>query len=203
MKLRKIIIIGLTAAMIMSFTACNDSSSTSDSEGTVTTAEATEETTEVTAEPATKEESTVSDDSQTEENDSTEATDDTEAPAEDAASDGAPAGDGLMSEEDLQKGWAWTRTLGFQIYSTTYEEIATSEYFGVDGELKIDEYAENIKRNRRVYKWISKEDETHYIMINFEERDAEENPGVYTLTAISANGFDGAEAEKKYGDEVK
>ena len=202
MKLRKMVIAVLAATMLMSLSACKDASSTTELEETVTTTEAAEETVEETKEAETEEESTSSDDSQTEEADSTEeASDDAETEEAESSEDDAPAGDGLMSEEDLQKGWAWTKSLGFDIYYKHYEDI--SEYFGLDGELVRNELSDATKRNWRVYKWISKEDESHYIMVNFEEKDAEGEPGVYTLTGISANGFDPEEAVEKYGDEVK
>lgn len=202
MRLRKMVIAVLAATMLMSLSACKDASSTTELEETVTTTEAAEETVEETKEAETEEESTSSDDSQTEEADSTEeASDDAETEEAESSEDDVPAGDGLVSEEELQKGWAWLKSFGIKMIDVSYEEV--EEYFGVDGELETDEYAENLKRNRRVYNWISKDDKTHYIVVNLEERDAEGAPGVFTISGFSANGFDYAEAEEKYKDEVK
>ena len=198
MKLRKMIITALATTMLFSLAACGDAANTDDSTETVTTTEAAEATESTEAETTASEDSegenSSTDDSET---DSAEASDDSET---DSAEDGTPQGDGLVSEEELQKGWAWMKSYGFKIFKNmTYEEVA--EHFGVDGELFKDEYAENIKRNKRDYKWISKDDATHYIMVNFEETDAEGAPGVYTVSAFTANGFDGAEAEQKYKDD--
>ena len=199
MKFRKIIITALTAAMIMSLSGCKDESSTYDISENVTTTEATTEATEEKKETETTEaEDTSSDNSQKDEIESTE---ESETQEDEPAQDGTPAGDGLVSEEELQKGWAWLKSFGFKMYEVSYEEV--EEYFGVDGYLRTDEYSENIHRNRRVYKWISKDDETHYITVNLEERDAEGAPGVFTISGFSANGFDYVEAEEKYKDEVK
>ena len=49
------------------------------------------------------------------------------------------------------------------------------DYFGVEGEFVKEEYSDHMKRNYRYYKWISKDDPSHYIYVNF----AEEEPGVY------------------------
>ena len=200
MKLRKMIITVLAAAVIASLTACGDAASTDATTEAVTTEAATEaasQETEVETEaPETNEESADADAAQTEETDTAE-----DAEAAESEDSGTPSGDGLVGEEDLLKGWAWLQSKGFSVYKLTYEDVA--EYFGVDGEVTSDGYVENIKRNKRDYKWISKDDSSHYIFVNFEEKDAEAAPGVYNLTLISANGFSGPDAVEKYKDEVQ
>ena len=109
----------------------------------------------------------------------------------------APGGTGLVSEEAVQKGYVWMNEVNNNIFSTTYEEIA--EYFGVDGEFDREEYSDHMKRNQRYYKWISKDDSSHFIYVNF----AEENPGVFTVSAYNTSGFSGNEAIEKYLDTVK
>ena len=83
------------------------------------------------------------------------------------------------------------------IFDTTYEEIA--DYFGVEGKFVKEEYSDHMKRNQRYYKWISKDDENHFIYVNF----AEEEPNVFTVSAYNTSGFSGTEAIKKYLDTVK
>ena len=49
------------------------------------------------------------------------------------------------------------------------------------------------------YKWVSKDDPSHYVYVNF----AEEEPGVYKVSAFNTSGFSGKEAIEKYLDTVK
>ena len=56
-----------------------------------------------------------------------------------------------------------------------------------------------MKANYRYYKWISEEDDSHFIYVNFKE---EEN-GVYEVSAYNTSGFSGKEAIAKYLDAVK
>ena len=109
----------------------------------------------------------------------------------------APGGTGLVSEEAVQKGYVWMNEVNNNIFSTTYEELA--EYFGVDGEFVKEEYSDHMKRNQRYYKWISKDDSSHFIYVNF----VEENPGIFTVSAYNTSGFSGNEAIEKYLDTVK
>lgn len=69
----------------------------------------------------------------------------------------------------------------------------------MDGEFDREEYSDHMKRNQRYYKWISKDDSSHFIYVNF----AEENPGVFTVSAYNTSGFSGKEAIEKYLDTVK
>ena len=109
----------------------------------------------------------------------------------------APGGTGLVSEEAVQKGYVWMNEVNNNIFSTTYEELA--EYFGVDGEFVKEEYSDHMKWNMRYYKWISKDDSSHFIYVNFAEKD----PGVFTVSAYNTSGFSGNEAIEKYLDTVK
>ena len=114
---------------------------------------------------------------------------------------GVPGGDGLMSEEEVQKGYVWMNKVAKDIFHTTYEELA--EHFGVEGKFDKEEYSEHMKVNKRYYFWISKEDKNHFIYVNFEEDDPDGAPGVYTVSGFNSSGFSASEAEAKYLDEVK
>ena len=48
-------------------------------------------------------------------------------------------------------------------------------------------------------KWISKDDDSHFIYVNFKEK----SPGVYVVSAYNTSGFSGNEAIAKYLDIVK
>lgn len=128
-----------------------------------------------------------------------------DAPADDANTS-APAstlggntaeGDGIVTEEQVQKGYVWMNEVNEDIFNTTYEEMVA--YFGVEGAFAKEEYSDHMQANYRYYKWISKEDSTHYIYVNF----CEEKPGVYTVSAYNTSGFSGKEAIEKYLDIVK
>ena len=49
------------------------------------------------------------------------------------------------------------------------------------------------------YKWISEDDDSHFIYVNFKENES----GVYTVSAYNTSGFSGTEAIEKYLDIVK
>ena len=108
-----------------------------------------------------------------------------------------PGGDGLVSEEEVQKGYVWMNEVNNTIFDTTYEELAA--YFGVEGEFVKEEYSDHMKANYRYYKWISKEDSSHFIYVNFKEEDS----GVYRVSAYNTSGFSGNEAIANYLDVVK
>ena len=114
-----------------------------------------------------------------------------------AAGKSAPGGTGIVTEEQVQKGYVWMNEVNNNIFDATYEEIA--DYFGVEGKFVKEEYSDHMKRNQRYYKWISKDDENHFIYVNF----AEEEPNVFTVSAYNTSGFSGTEAIKKYLDTVK
>ena len=109
----------------------------------------------------------------------------------------APSGTGIVTEEQVQKGYVWMNEVNNNIFDTTYEEIA--DYFGVEGKFVKDEYSDHMKRNQRYYKWISKDNENHFIYVNF----AEKEPNVFTVSAFNTSGFSGNEAIEKYLDTVK
>ena len=109
----------------------------------------------------------------------------------------APSGTGLVSEEAVQKGYVWMNEVNNNVFDTTYEELV--DYFGVEGKFVKEEYSDHMKRNQRYYKWISKDDENHFIYVNF----AEEEPNVFTVSAYNTSGFSGTEAIEKYLDTVK
>ena len=108
-----------------------------------------------------------------------------------------PGGDGIVTEEQVQKGYVWMNEVNKSIFDTTYEEIVA--YFGVEGAFVKEEYSDHMKANYRYYKWISKDDDTHFIYVNFMEK----SPGVYTVSAYNTSGFSGTEAIEKYLDIVK
>ena len=109
----------------------------------------------------------------------------------------APSGTGLVSEEAVQKGYVWMNEVNNNIFDSTYEDLV--DYFGVEGEFVKEEYSDHMKRNQRYYKWVSKDDSSHYVYVNF----AEEEPGVYKVSAFNTSGFSGKEAIEKYLDTVK
>ena len=109
----------------------------------------------------------------------------------------APNGDGIVTQEQVEKGYVWMSEVAKDIYHTTYEELAA--YFGVDGQFVKEEYSDHMQENRRYYKWISSENKNHFIYVNF----AEEEPGVFVVCAFNTSGFSGSEALAKYLDVVK
>ena len=109
----------------------------------------------------------------------------------------APGGNGLVSEEAVQKGYVWMNEVNNNIFDTTYEGLV--DYFGVEGEFVKEEYSDHMKWNMRYYKWVSKDDSSHFLYVNF----AEKEPGVYTISAYNTSGFSGNEAIEKYLDTVK
>lgn len=115
--------------------------------------------------------------------------------------DGVASGDGLVSEEDLQKGYVWLNKVAKDVFNLTYEDLA--DHFGVEGEFDKEEYSDHMQRNKRYYKWISKDDSNHFIYVNFDEKDATKEPGVFRVSSFNTSGFKGSDAEAKYLDAVK
>ena len=109
----------------------------------------------------------------------------------------APSGTGIVTEEQVQKGYVWMNEVNNNIFDTTYEEMV--DYFGVDGLFVKEEYSDHMKLNYRYYKWISKDDDSHFLYVNF----AEKEPGVFTVSAYNTSGFSSTEAIEKYLDAVK
>lgn len=60
-------------------------------------------------------------------------------------------------------------------------------------------YSDHMKANYRYYKWISGDDDSHFIYVNFMEKE----PGRYTVSAFNTSGFSSKEALAKYLDIVK
>ena len=108
-----------------------------------------------------------------------------------------PGGNGIVTEEQVQKGYVWMDEVNNNIFDATYEDIVA--YFGVEGEFAKEEYSDHMQSNYRYYKWISSEDSSHFIYVNFREK----TPGVYTVSAYNTSGFSGTEAIEKYLDIVK
>ena len=106
-------------------------------------------------------------------------------------------GDGIVTEEQVQKGYVWMNEVNKNIFDATYDDIAA--YFGVKGQFVKEEYSDHMKANYRYYKWISKDDDSHFIYVNFKENES----GVYTVSAYNTSGFSGTEAIEKYLDIVK
>ena len=109
----------------------------------------------------------------------------------------ASGGDGIVTEEQVQKGYVWMNEVNNNIFDATYDDIVA--YFGVEGQFVKEEYSDHMKANYRYYKWISKDDDSHFIYVNFKEK----SPGVYTVSAYNTSGFSGTEAIAKYLDIVK
>lgn len=102
--------------------------------------------------------------------------------------------------EVLSGKWRYLR--GLEIVSFGVSSVKASEedaYFGVEGEFVKEEYSDHMKANYRYYKWISKDDDSHFIYVNFKENES----GVYTVSAYNTSGFSGTEAIEKYLDIVK
>ena len=109
----------------------------------------------------------------------------------------APGGDGIVTQEQVEKGYVYMSEVAKDIYNTTYEELAA--YFGVEGQFDKEEYDDHMQENRRYYKWISSENSNHFIYVNFAERE----PGRFVVCAFNTSGFSGSEAKEKYLDIVK
>ena len=120
----------------------------------------------------------------------------TDTPASTGSGD-IPGGDGIVSDEAVQKAWVYMSEVAKDIYNTTYEELA--EYFGVDGQFDKQEFSDVYEANMRFYKWISSTNPHNFIYVNFLEKE----PGVYKVSAYNTSGFSGSEAVEKYLDEVK
>lgn len=128
--------------------------------------------------------------------------DETSSGAEQSAgSSDIPSGDGMVSEEDLQKGYVWLDEVKNGVFDTTYEELV--DWFGVDGEFDKEDYSDTYSCKMRYYTWYSKDDNNHLIYVNLGERDPENKPGVYTITGFNSNGWDTEEAADKYLEDVK
>ena len=118
-----------------------------------------------------------------------------DAPAAPTAAN-VSGGDGIVTEEQVQKGYVWMNEVN-NIFDATYDDIAA--YFGVEGQFVKEEYSDHMKANYRYYKWISEDDGSHFIYVNFKENES----GVYTVSAYNTSGFSGKEAIAKYLDIVK
>lgn len=119
-----------------------------------------------------------------------------DAPASNPGTDMA-GGDGIVTEEQVQKGYVWMNEVNKNIFDTTYEELVA--YFGVEGLFEKEEYSDHMKANYRYYKWISADNDSHFIYVNFKE----EETGVYEVSAYNTSGFSSEEAIEKYLDIVK
>ena len=119
-----------------------------------------------------------------------------DAPAAPTAAN-VSGGDGIVTEEQVQKGYVWMNEVNNNIFDATYEDIVA--YFGVEGQFVKEEYSDHMKANYRYYKWISEDDDSHFIYVNFKENES----GVYTVSAYNTSGFSGTEAIEKYLDIVK
>ncbi len=106
--------------------------------------------------------------------------------------EGVPGGDGIVSEEMVQRAYVWLNKVNKDPFNTTYEDLAA--FFGVEGEFDKEEYSEHMGVNKRYYKWISEDDNTHFLYVNFDEKEE----GVYKVSSYNTSGFLGSEATEKY-----
>ena len=100
-----------------------------------------------------------------------------------------PGGDGIVTQEQVEKGYVYMSEVAKDIYNTTYEELAA--YFGVEGQFVKEEYSDHMQENP--------ENANHFIYVNFAERE----PGRFVVCAFNTSGFSGSEAKEKYLDIVK
>ncbi|MCR5103326.1 MAG: hypothetical protein K6B68_02595 [Eubacterium sp.] len=178
--------------MVAATTACggSDNANNDVTEAVVTEAETTEA---AETEAATEAETTEA--AETEAT-TEEAKDENTASDTDGASAEVPNGDGLLSEEDVQKDYVWLDKIkGSMSFQLTYEDV--KDRFGVDG--KLDKEDSGDSGNKRYYKWISTEDDTHFIYINFTEKEA----GKYMISSFNSSGFSSEEAADKYLSELE
>ena len=89
-----------------------------------------------------------------------------DAPAAPTAAN-VSGGDGIVTEEQVQKGYVWMNEVNNNIFDATYDDIVA--YFGVEGQFVKEEYSDHMKANYRYYKWISEDDDSHFIYVNFKE----------------------------------
>ena len=75
-----------------------------------------------------------------------------------------------MTEEQVQKGYVWMNEVNNNIFDATYDDIVA--YFGVEGQFVKEEYSDHMKANYRYYKWISEDDDSHFIYVNFKENES-------------------------------
>ena len=171
MRLKKFIMVSLAAVMLMSCAACSKKE------------EVTEATTEVVTEAPTEEEASSNDSLATE---------------MDAADDVADkGGDGLVSDEMVQKGYVYMSDVNESTFDMTYDDVAA--YFGADGLFDKEEYSDHMEANYRYYKWISKDNDSVFIYVNFKQDD----DGVYRVSGYNSSGFTLDEARDKYLDELQ
>ncbi len=98
----------------------------------------------------------------------------------------APGGDGIVSEEQLQKAYGWLHKVKRDLSHTTYEELV--EFIGAEGEL------DNEETGRRFYQWVSEGNRSHILYVSFKENTS----GVYTVNGYNTSGFDRADALSAY-----
>ncbi len=97
-----------------------------------------------------------------------------------------------MTEEQVQKGYVWMNEVNNNIFDATYDDIVA--YFGVEGQFVKEEYSDHMKANYRYYKWISEDDESHFIYVNFKRNCV----GCLYGQRFNTSGFSGKEAIAKY-----
>lgn len=184
---RKMMVIALAMSMMLAgTTACGNSDNISSGDDVPTEQVVTE--TETTEQAASEAETTEAAETEVT---TEEAKDENTASDTDGASAEVPNGDGLLSEEDVQKDYVWLDKIkGSMSFQLTYEDV--KDRFGVDG--KLDKEDSGDSGNKRYYKWISTEDDTHFIYINFTEKEA----GKYMISSFNSSGFSSEEAADKY-----
>ena len=102
-----------------------------------------------------------------------------------------------MTEEQVQKAYVWLKQVAKDPFHMTYGDLAA--YFGTDGLFDKEEFSEHMQVNKRYYKWVSEEDGTHFLYVNFEENE----PGVFTISSYNTSGFDATEAIDRYLEAVE
>ncbi len=150
------------------------------------------------ARSVTEEEAVVADEEEVIEEEAFEtATDATATEAvEDTVAD--KGGTGLVSDEKVKKGYVWMSEIkGAETFEMNYYEIAG--FFGTDGLFDKEEYNENMGANYRYYKWISEEDDSVFLYVNFKESE----DGSYHVSGYNTSGFLADEVIDQYLEELK
>lgn len=109
-----------------------------------------------------------------------------------------PAGDGIIPDEQVKKGYVYLdKILGSKAFDMTYDDLVA--YFGAPGLFKGEEYSDHMKCNYRYFDWVSDKNQNTFIHVNLKE-DAD---GKYTVSGFNSSGFTGSQAADEFLEELK